>query len=122
MRHPDAGFVAGLDREQRLRYYGWWCKYILLGRASWGFGATSLLCWVLLVFPTPVLPIVRAVWLPAVLAFLFFGLWSALLDCPRCGEKFRGWFAGGESEYLADECQNCGLTKAQLSAVAKPRD
>ena len=122
MRHPDAGFVAGLDREQRVRYYEWWRKYILLGRATWGFGVLSVLCWILLHAATRVSPIARAVALPAVLAFLFFGLWGSLLDCPRCGEKFRGWFAGGEPEYLDDECQNCGLTKTQLSAVAKPRD
>lgn len=122
MRHPDAGFVAGLDREQRVRYYDWWRKYILLGRATLGFGAMSLLSRILLFAHTPAFPFARAVLLPAVLAFLFFGFWGALLDCPRCGEKFRGWFGGGEAAYLADECQNCGLTKAQLSVIAKPRD
>ncbi len=122
MRHPDAGFVAGLDREQRIRYYEWWRKYILLTRAAWGFGAIGLLCWVPIVVRASVSPIARAVGLPSVLASLFFGVWCSSLDCPRCGEKFRGWFVSGEPEYFPDECQNCGLTKTQLSAVAKPRD
>jgi hypothetical protein len=120
MRHPDAGFVVGLDREQRVRYYEWWRKYILLRRATWAFGAITVLCWFLLHARTPLSPIARAVALPAVLALIFFALWGSLLDCPRCGNQFRAF--GRDQGAFSDECQGCGLTKTQLSAVAKPRD
>ena len=121
MRHPDSGFVANLDREQRIRYYEWLRRYLLVSRGAAGFAVVTVVSWILQVTSGPLSLLARAMWKPALLAALFFGLWSAFLDCPRCGEKFNGWFGRGETE-SSDECQNCGLRKSQLSAIAKPRD
>jgi hypothetical protein len=95
----------------------------VLKRAAWGFGAATIVVWILLVAPSPLSLLAAALWQPVFIASLFFGLWLALLDCPRCGAKFNGWFGRSEAEsYIDDECQNCGLRKAQLAAIAKPRD
>jgi len=115
---PRIGFIAGLDHEQRLRYCEWWRKYIRLGWAA-GLSFLVLLGSILLSNAT-MNPLARGAGKPALAAFVLLLLWRSSLDCPRCGERFRSWF-GGEHDYFADECQNCGLSKREISAVARPR-
>lgn len=122
MRHLDSGFLSNLDHEQRARYYQWWRKYLVLKHATQGFGVAVLLCWLFRLAPNPFYQVARAVWTPLFFACFFFGLWGSLLECPRCGQQFRGWFSRGQRLYFGDECQSCGLRKEQLSAVAKPGD
>jgi DNA-directed RNA polymerase subunit RPC12/RpoP len=86
------------------------------------FGAAILLCWILRLAPNPFYRVARAMWPPLSLACLVFAFWGSLLDCPRCGQSFRGWFGEEQRQYFGDECQNCGLRRSQLAAIAKPRD
>jgi len=123
--YHEPGFLVSLDDEQRARYYDWWQRYLLWRRvaiivAAIAFAtvvAYSLLLPML--FPDQILlyRIAGVVRKPAFLIAIGVAILGSLMDCPRCGESFRGWFG---RRYLADECQNCGLSYAQLSSIGKP--
>lgn len=115
-----SGFLASLDREQRVRYRKWWQKYLLLKRVSWIGAAIFIACWLLTIRPNPLFALVRVARIPLVLALFSLAIWQSVLECPRCGENFRGWFSRGA--YFGDECQNCGLSGTQLSSIAQPQD
>lgn len=119
MEHTGSGFLANLDHEQRVRYYQWWRKYTILKRIAWVAGAGYVFCWALVLGKTPFFDVARVLLKPAFFTGLGVVLWLRFLDCPRCGETFRGW---GTEKYFGDECQNCGLTGRELSSIAKPRD
>jgi hypothetical protein len=117
MGREGIGFIANLDPEQRVRYYYWWRKYLLLKYVS---RAALLLCAACLLAPLAdksLRPVAAHAAKPAFYISIASGIWWVLLECPRCGQKYR-W--GGELDYFGDDCQNCGLTEAQLSSVAKP--
>jgi hypothetical protein len=112
----EGSFLATLDDEQRVRYYSWWRKYILLKRASRIAFAFFFVAGIFRIrYPDAHLARVFL----AVTACAGFGLalgWSSL-DCPRCGERFMARYT---YKFFGDECQNCGLSGMQLSAIAKP--
>jgi len=109
--------LCDLGPLERARYYGWWRQYTLLKRTA----TIGILAWaglMLLAYVEPPLSSVARLFAwPSLLIAVGAGVWSAFLDCPRCGERFHG----AESP-LNDECYNCGLTYRELSAVAKPRE
>jgi hypothetical protein len=119
VEHRGSGFLVNLDHEQRVRYYLWWRRYLLLKRLAWIAGAAFVLCWILVLAKTPVGAVAAALVKPAFFSGIAIAIWISLLDCPRCGQTFRGW---GTEKYYGDECQNCGLTGIELSSIAKPRD
>jgi hypothetical protein len=118
VQQRGSGFLVNLDHEQRARYSEWWRKYLLLKRFTWVAGVFLAVCLVLVLKPTPIQGLARILAKLAMLAFIASGVWPSLLDCPRCGETFRGW---GTEKYFGDECQNCGLTGRELSSIARPR-
>jgi hypothetical protein len=67
----------------------------------------------------PFSSLARTLYKPAFLLGAGFAVWRSRLDCPQCGVNFVGW---GVQKYFGDECQNCGLSGMQLSAIAKPHD
>lgn len=111
------GFIASLGPTERLRYYDWWRKYLLLKYLS---RSALVICIAFLVIPLVNLSLrwVALAVKPAFLAAIVTGLWWSFLECPRCGERYR-W--GGELDYFGDDCQNCGLTSAELSSIARPK-
>lgn len=115
---PRIGLIAGLDHEQRVRYYEWWRKYVWLGRAAGTCGLALLVCQLIVLSNGELKPIAQMLLKPAFGACAAFALWRQLMDCPRCGESFRSWYGKG---YFGGECQNCGLTKRELSSIAKPQ-
>ena len=123
--HHQPGFISTLDAEQRARYYYWWQRYLMWRRAATITILTVFACGVahsiLLPMFLPGHPllyrIAGAVGKPLFLVALGIAMMGSLMDCPRCGESFRGWFGRG---YLRVECQNCGLTSAELASIAKP--
>ena len=118
MEHSGSGFLVNLDHEQRVRYYEWWQKYLLLKRLTWIASAFLIVCVLSARWLSPIQGFARILAKFALLAFIAFGLWPSFLDCPRCGETFRGW---ATEKYFGDECQNCGLTGRELSSIATPR-
>jgi len=110
--------LCDLGPLERARYYGWWRQYTLLKRTA-TVGGLACCGLALLAYAEPQLGSIAKlfVW-PALFTAVGAGLWISFLDCPRCGERFH---AGSESP-PNDECQNCGLTHRELSAVAKPRE
>jgi hypothetical protein len=126
LEHHEPGFLVRLDAEQRARYYDWWQKYLLWRRATQVVGAiavasafaSSTLGPMFLPQSVPIFPIARAIHKPAFYVAFGFAILGSLLDCPRCGESFRGWFG---SRYFGGECQNCGLSCRELSSIGKPR-
>ena len=116
---PGVGFVANLEPEERARYYYWWKKYLLLKYVS---GIAFLLCLACLLAPLAdksLAAFAGATVRPAFFVSLISGIWWSFLECPRCGKRFRS--GGQDGNYFGDDCQNCGLTSAQLSSIAKPR-
>ena len=118
MEHAGYGFVANLDHEQRVRYYEWWRKYRLLKRISWIALVVYVICWIVVLGKNPLAPVARLVMVPVLFSVFGSIIWLSFLDCPRCGETFRGW---NTEKYFGEECQNCGLSAMQLSAIAKPQ-
>lgn len=124
--YHEPGFLVSLDAEQRVRYYEWWQRYLRWKRvAQIAFViafATGLAYSIVLplYFPSEVLlyRMLAAVRRPVFLIAFGIVMSGSLMDCPRCGESFRGWFG---RRYLLDECQNCGLRSSELSAIARPR-
>ena len=112
------GFLAGLDTEQRLRYYVWWRKYVFLRRLSRVAFGLMLVLWVVS-FRYADFRMERIFRLFVVWVCFALALWWVLLDCPRCGQSFNGWT---RIRYFPDECQNCGLSGMELSSIAKPTD
>jgi hypothetical protein len=112
----ESGLVASLDDEQRVRYYVWWRKYLVLKYAS-RIAFLILLLFSILQFRFHT-SAQQYLYAPLLLSAFFLTMWWGLLDCPRCGEQFS---SGKLKNYLGDECQYCGLSYLQLSAVGKPR-
>jgi hypothetical protein len=119
VQQRGSGFLVNLDREQRVRYYEWWRKYLLIKRLTWVAGAFFAVCLVLVLKPSPIQGLAGILAKLAMLAFIASGIWASFLDCPRCGETFRGW---DTEKCFGDECQNCGLTGRELSSIAKPQE
>jgi hypothetical protein len=119
VQQRGSGFLVNLDHEQRARYYEWWRKYLFLKRLSWIAGAFLLACVLTARWLSPVQDFARVLAKFIVLAFIALGIWPSFLDCPRCGQTFRGW---DTEKYFGDECQNCGLTGRELSSIAKPQE
>jgi hypothetical protein len=115
-----SSFLANLDQEQRLRYYEWWRKYLLLKRLTWAVGILYLVCWILVLGKTPFSEVARMLLKPVLFGLFGFAIWRTLMECPRCGESFQGWSRRPAAAFIGDECQNCGLSAAQLSAITKP--
>jgi hypothetical protein len=110
----ESGFLAGLDEEQRVPYYKWWRKYRILKYTSRVAFGISFILWIRqLRYPG-----LRHLQGPLLLAAFVLAVWWGLLDCPRCGEQFS---SGKIRSYFGDECQSCGLSYLQLSAIGKPR-
>ena len=120
MGQPGSGFLVNLDHEQRVRYYQWWRKYLLIKRTTAAAGVLYVACWILALGQSPFYAVGMAFRKPLVFALFGSAIWLTLLECPRCGESFRGWFRSEVAAYIGDECQNCGLSGTQLSAIAKP--
>jgi len=120
MRRAGIGYIASPNREQRVRYYWWWRKYLVLKYASRAGILIGVAC-VLAPFAEKSLASFAWAAKPAFLLSVASGIWWAFLDCPRCGERFRSWYTG-DLDYFGDDCQNCGLTSSELSAIAQPRD
>lgn len=120
MGHLGSSFLANLDHEQRVRYYEWWRKYLLLKRLTGAIGILYLVCWILVLGKTPFSEVARMLLKPMLFGLFGFAIWTSLMECPRCGESFRGWFRRRAAAYIGNECQNCGLNGTQLSAIAKP--
>jgi hypothetical protein len=118
MRREGVGFIANLDLEQRLRYYWWWRKYLVLKYVSRTALVVSFATLLAPFAEKPLQPIIWATAKPALCVAVVAGIWWACLECPRCGERYR-W--GGDADYFGDDCQNCGLASSQLSSIAKPR-
>ena len=118
MRRAGIGFIANLDHEQRVRYYVWWRKYLVLKYVS---RAALVVCFACLLAPLAdkSLAAVATATKPAFYVAIASGIWWGLLECPRCGQRYR-W--GGEADYFGDDCQNCGLTSSELSAIPKPQN
>jgi hypothetical protein len=119
LQRSGSGFLANLDREQRVRYYKWWRKYCLLKWLNWIAFAACLACWFMMIGKQPFSSLARIVYKPIFFLGVGTAFWMGQLDCPRCGSNFLSW---GVRKYFGDECQNCGLSGMQLSAIAKPRD
>lgn len=100
MQHSDSGFLASLDHEQRARYYEWWRKYLVLKRATQGFGAAVLLCWLFRLAPNPVYQVARAVWQPLFFACFLFGWWGLHWTVRDVGSSFADGLAEG-SDYTS---------------------
>ena len=114
---PEIGFIAGLQGEERARYYWWYRKYLLIRRAAWMIGAAQVVCIIAALRAPASTGIVAKIWMLLLFSFLGVLAWSAFLECPRCGQTFQT-----NNRYeLGDECHNCGLTLRQLSSIAKPR-
>jgi hypothetical protein len=111
----ESGFLASLDDEQRVRYYKWWRKYLFLKRANQGAFVVLLAVWILRLRYDNL----KYLQAPLFLAAVAFGMWWSFLDCPRCGEQFT---SGKLRAYFGEECQNCGLSYLQLSAIGKPQN
>jgi hypothetical protein len=110
--------LCDLGPGERARYYGWWRQYNLLRRTA-AFGLFAVCVFLLLeLIENPLGSVAKILLWPALFIAIAAGVRSSFLDCPRCSERFH---AGGENP-LDDECQNCGLTHRELSAVAKPRE
>jgi len=120
MRRAGTESIASLNRQQRLYYYWWWRKYLLLKHASWASLVLCFACWLAPLAVNSLSSLARAA-KPAFLLSVACAIWWAFLECPRCGEKFRAWYAG-DLDYFGDDCQNCGLSSGELSSIAKPRD
>ena len=117
MRREGIGFIASLGPAERVRYYDWWRKYLLLKYVSRIAFVICIAC-LIIPFANPSLRWVAVAVKPAFLVSIVTALWWGFLECPRCGQKFR-W--GGELDYFGDNCQNCGLTSAELSSIARPK-
>lgn len=118
MRHPDSGFLAGLDEEQRVRYAEWWASYLRLKRMIGLAAAANILCWLLLWNQGWGYSAAKVLAPITLIAFFAVSFWFTSLECPRCGESFRGWMRN-EDAYFPDECQNCGLRGTQLEAIPR---
>jgi hypothetical protein len=118
VEHVRIGFVANLDHGERVRYYEWWKKYIFIRRLSWLCVGVAVLCLADMTLKMPLQPVASAFLKADFLAAIVLAIWTSFLECPRCGESFRGW---GRQNYFSDECQNCGLTMGELSAIGKPQ-
>ena len=117
MRHSGLG---ALRPEDRARYYSWWKKYVLLRRATGIAFVLFVASQLLRLADKPLAAFAPLALAPCLVVVVISGIWWAVLECPRCGERFRAWY-GGEADYFGDECQSCGLTGAQLSSIAEPR-
>lgn len=120
MKRAGVGFIASLESEQRLRYYYWWKKYIILKRVAWFAWPLMLSLWLLQLAHRPFSAIASLATRPLFFVAIVASLWWSLLECPRCGERFRAWYTG-DLDYFGDDCQNCGLTSSELSSIGKPR-
>lgn len=108
-----------LSNEERERYRRWWKKYTALKLlAQFGF-VTCLGCAVLLYIKTAIRPLATTIIRPVFLLTVFCAAWWSLLLCPRCGAKFSGWWGSEYDAWSASECQECGLSLARISTIAK---
>ena len=114
---PEVGFIAGLQGEERARYYRWYQKYLLIRRASWFFGAVLVVLLIARIIAGSSGWIVVRLCALALLSGAGLMVWGGFLECPRCGQTF---FTNGRYEPV-DKCGSCGLTLRQLSSIAKPR-
>jgi hypothetical protein len=126
LEYHEPGFLVRLDAEQRVRYYDWWQNYLLWRRAAqvvtaiaFASALASSILWKMLL-PRQMLlfQIAAAIRKPVFWVAFAFAIWGSLLDCPRCGQSFRGWFG---RRYFGGECQNCGLSYRDLSSIGRPR-
>jgi len=117
MRHAGLG---PLRPQQRVQYYRWWKKYLLLKRTGWITFFLFFVFQLLRLSDKPLPALAGAAGFVCLFMFLVSGVWWAFLDCPRCGQTFRAWYQG-EADYFGDECENCGLTGRDLSSIPKPR-
>jgi hypothetical protein len=123
--YHEPGFLVSLDADQRVRYYDWWQRYLLWRRIAiivaviWLGAAATYSLLLPAFFP-------GQVWLHRIAGFLNkplfvvalgIGFSGSLMDCPRCGQSFRGWFRRG---YFGNECQNWGLSYRELSSIGNP--
>ncbi|HVN20235.1 MAG TPA: hypothetical protein VMU05_15730 [Dongiaceae bacterium] len=118
LRNSEAGFIASLRGEERARYYWWYRKYIRVRRITVILQASQALFLIALFAARTLAPAILRIWPVVFLVFVGLGIWTAFLECPRCGQTFHmnNRYAPG------DECSNCGLTLRQLSAIARPRE
>jgi hypothetical protein len=113
------GPLSNLTFEQRRYYRLWWRKYTALKLLAQIGLLVCLVCGILSFGEQAVSHVARAVVYPAVWITIGSTLWWTLLECPRCGAKFSGWWGLEFDVWNLSECQECGLSCSELSALSK---
>lgn len=115
MKDIEIGFIAGLDSEQRARYYAWGRKYRVFQRTVIVLQILMVGVIALSFGPYSNVRVVRIAFASVVFSFFCSLIAWSVLECPRCGESFRGL---GRRQFV-DDCRNCGLTLSEVFSIAK---
>jgi hypothetical protein len=108
-----------LSEEERRRYRRWWKKYLTLKRVAQMGLPVCLLPGLLSFGDQEVSHLAKVTVYPAFWVTVISTLWWTFLECPRCGAKFSGWWGSESEAWSVSECQECGLSCHDLSALAK---
>jgi len=111
--------IRELSEQERQRYRRWWKKYAMLKRAAQVGLLVCVLCGMFSFSGHDPNHLAGLIFYPAFWVTVICGVWWTLLECPRCGEKFSGWWGSEHDDWGTSECQQCGLSCDDLSALRR---
>jgi hypothetical protein len=111
--------IRKLSEPERQRYCRWWKKYMTLKRVAQIGILVCLICGVFSFSEHENSHLARLILYPTFWLTVICAVWRTFLECPRCGEKFSGWWGSESDESSTSECQKCGLSCYDLSALSR---
>jgi transcription elongation factor Elf1 len=111
--------IRELSEQERQHYYRWWKKYVTLKRVAQIGLSVCVFCGVVSFTRHELSHLVSFIFYPAFCVTVISGVWWTFLECPRCGTKFSGWWGSEYDEWNTTECQECGLSFHDLSALSR---
>ena len=79
MRRKGVGFIANLEPEQRIRYYYWWRKYLVLKWVSRTAFVLFFAAFLASLANKPLQPVIWSIAKPAFYVSVVSGIWWGLL-------------------------------------------
>ena len=110
--------IRELSEQERQRYCRWWKKYTTLKRVAQIGILVCLICGVF-ISEHEHSHLARLILYPTFWVTVICAVWRTFLECPRCGETFNGWWGSEYDESSTSECQECGLSCYDLSALSR---
>jgi transcription elongation factor Elf1 len=117
--HGQRRPIRELSEQERRRYGRWWKKYVTLKRVAQIGILVCVLCGVFRCSRHELSYLTRPIFYTAFWVTVICGVWWTFLECPRCGEKFSGWWGSEWDDWGTSECQQCGLNCYDLSTLSR---